>query len=155
MHLPPSDLFQEKAWSEQAIFLKEAIISGNIPDFSFKYQHDPHSVAQFLYELLASSDKGILNKVGQGLVDSVDIDLSVYTGNYPPLCLSLSVLLSFFIFGYKFMLYLRAQTLQVVTTTFTRFPARCGPPLCSLLFSGSPACVLQDSARSVSCLFWK
>lgn len=54
--------------------------TGNLPDFSFKYQHDPHSVAQFLYEILASSEKGILSKVGQGLVDSVDIDLSVYTG---------------------------------------------------------------------------
>lgn len=86
--MPPSDLFQQKAWSEQAILLKEAIQAGSLPDFSFKYQHDPHSVAQFLYEILASSEKGILAKVGQGLVDSVEIDLE----NYPGILL---ILLSF------------------------------------------------------------
>eukprot|EP00026_Physarum_polycephalum_P003010 Phypoly_transcript_03019.p1 GENE.Phypoly_transcript_03019~~Phypoly_transcript_03019.p1 ORF type:complete len:661 (+),score=83.28 Phypoly_transcript_03019:571-2553(+) len=76
VHLPVSDLFQEKSGSEKTIFLKEALLFGDVPDFSIQYQHDPHSVAQFLYEILASSKKGILSKVGQGLVDSVDIDLT-------------------------------------------------------------------------------
>lgn len=80
MHLPPSDLFQHKPWSEQVLFLRELLQAGSVPDFSFKYQHDPHSVAQFLYEILGTCEKGILAKVGQGLVDSVEIDLTAYPG---------------------------------------------------------------------------
>lgn len=60
------------------LFLKELLTSGSIPDFASKYHHDPYSVAQFLYEILASSEKGLLSKVGQYLLDSVELDLDEF-----------------------------------------------------------------------------
>ncbi len=62
------------------MLLKQTAQTNTMPDFAYKYQHDPHSVAQFLYEILAASEKGILSKIGQGLVESADINLDEYPG---------------------------------------------------------------------------
>lgn len=75
--------------------MKELLASDEVPDFAVS-QYDPSLVAQFMLGILSASEYGILAKMGQGLINSADIDLQEYPGNSSVNLLTRAFLLPYF-----------------------------------------------------------